>query len=676
MAINIPKTYIERKAATTVDWGAIGKQVNESMIQLETDRKNQRAEIEKNSREIATTLDNAPLGQHAGRNEALLEYADNAKQAMLMLDREMKAGNISVKDYTIAVQNLKDGTNQAFDIMEEWNKNYDQAMARMTNCGQKDANGVMIDCSAAQEQFQMMQAESLGKLDTHALFINPSNFKVTLGKRATNRKGELTGGLSDNQNDFAELSQLRNRVNQKINRYDLEGNMNNVEKMLSTEYNRVKLTGNIKSVKDARENPYFKKSINNWITSMMTNEVDVGSMLTDYMKFNPNTGEQWNFTMDPREANADENLILLVNDPERPASGYLVPDFSSTNGKKQHKAVYDMIYQNIQGMLDRQETPMPTSTLQTQDNEKRLVSNIARLWYGQDAQDITSVIGYLEGVNPNMKIKVTEDDVLVTTVNADGNTVTKTYNKGDDQKQFIESIITQVSGGKQMSGDYLENAGLDLTRTRGTGTGEMAVEERVAITPWGEATKETIVEGKKTLARPKDQFATALEDVENNSAKNADNLVESVSTSMDFLPSVYTRGGVVSNNNANESDIEYVNAENIPVKLNDNDESSVSIYYPELMTLPIIVPTEGEGGVNLVEQVTKTIFDSASQSQKLAPVDFKRLLGDEEFMKYNNAELFLHLGLIDFTGQWNDGEGTRTPKTNAPPRNTINYSTK
>ena len=128
LSSNVIDTNPEGKALEIVDWGAVNEKFQTQMGAIETDRENQRAEIKKSSDEMFETLNNSPLGNHTGRNEALLEYADNAKQAMLMLDRNLKNGNISLKDHTIARQNLKDGTTQMFSAMEEWNTDYATAM--------------------------------------------------------------------------------------------------------------------------------------------------------------------------------------------------------------------------------------------------------------------------------------------------------------------------------------------------------------------------------------------------------------------------------------------------------------------------------------------------------------------------------------------------------------------
>ena len=698
-------TNPEGKALEIVDWGAVNTKFQEQMGAIVTERDNQKAEIKKASDEMFDTLNNSPLGNHTGRNEALLEYADNAKQAMLMLDRNLKNGNISLKDYTISTQNLKDGTNQTFSVMEDWNADYETAMNRMSNCGKPDANGVMIDCSAAQEQFQMMQAEGLGKFEDHALYINPSNFKVTLGKRERDEEtGQLTGGLSKNQDDFAEIQALRNRVKQKINKYDLEGNLDNIENHLSTEYKKAVDAGKISTVKDARENPAFKGAMENWINSMMTNDVDVGSMLTDYLKFNPNSytnadgeevpggSEQYSFTMDADVAAANPSKILLIADPERPNSGHLVPDFSTENGKLQEQAVYDLINQQIEGQLDRLETvkkkEKPTKTeIDTRSAGKsaeNFVVNLAQLWSGDDTQ-VNQILSTISGSNENIKkIWVGEDDMVhIQKLDDDGKLIEVTpIPRGDNAQEFIRAIITHVSGEHDIKDleAAIGRSGVfeDITKGTGIGTNERTITEKVADfnTAERDSTDEGATKGEKE--RPSDYLAT-WDDGSNSGYKNAEYLKSQTDEIISFLPSQFSKNAHVVTN----SEITYTNAAGEEVTLDDNrKEGSMTIYYPELMTAPITIPGridgDGEKAIELYNTIIQDIFNAAQQGgEKVKPNQWKSLFGDDEWSKFNNAELLMAMGIIDSADQWSDGDGIYTPgssQLNRKPDNSGNMS--
>lgn len=683
---NAPTGYKRGTALETTDWSAISNKLDKEMQAVATDRENKRTEIKKNSDEMFDTLNNSPLGNHAGRNEALLEYADNAKQAMLLLDRELKSGNISLKDYTVSAQNLKDGTGQIFDTMEAWNTDYDEAMKRMENCG----GDTGVDCSAAQEQFQMMQAEALGKLENHALYINPTNFRVTLGKREVDSDGNLTGGISQNQNDFAEVQQLRNRVKQKINKYDLEGNLNQIEGQLSTMWTEYTRANPGYTTQDARLNPKYVEAKENWINSRMTNAVDVGSMLTDYLNVNPNTGNPYNFTMDPEEAAKNEDLILLINDPERMNSGLLVPDFSTENGKKQQKAAYDMFNTQLEGQLDKIEKPAGTeqqwkSKEGDADNEAEdYVSNLAKLWTG-DNDTVNSVLSTIQGANPDIvDIFVgTDQKLYITKKDEDGNiTRIPGIEKGDNAQEFIEAIITHVSGNQDLTNlnKAVANSGLYKNMERGDGVGEFAIDYQEKIDDFNTATKD---DGEGGTVSPS-LYKITFDDLDHKffGNDNSENFIESAQNILEFLPNDKLQGGIVQNNN---TEYTYKNSDGEEVLLDGysgrrEKGASVTIFYPELMTAPITIPTYaqtdqgGETMQNVYNQIMEDVFNAAKTGQKIRPIDYKQQINSYgsvndsgyDFDDWNNADLFISMGLIDNAEQWSGGDGVMQPSSVRP----------
>ena len=685
-ATGAPTGYKRGTALETLDWSAISDKLDKEIQAVEQDRENKRTEIKKNSDEMFETLNNSPLGNHKGRNEALLEYADNAKEAMLMLDRELKSGNISLKDYTVAVQNLKDGTNQTFAIMEEWNKDYEEAMNRMNNCG----GDTGIDCSAAQEQFQMMQAEALGKLENHALYINPTNFKVVLGKREVDENGNLTGGISKNQTDFAEVQQLRNRVKQRINKFDLEGNLNQIETQLSTMWTEYIKSNPGFTIQDARQNPEFDDAIKNWINSRMTNPVDIGSMLTDYLKFNPNTGNQFSFTMDPEEAAQNEDLILLVNDPENMSSGLLVPDFSTENGQKQEKAAYDLMNTQIQGQLDKIEKSVGTEQQwkskegDAKNEAEDYVSNLAKLWTG-DNETVTAVLSTIQGANPDIvDIFVgTDQKLYITKKDEDGNiTRIPGIDKGDDPQEFIEAIITHVSGDQDLTNlnKAVANSGLYKDMERGDGVGEFSIDYQEKIDDFNTATKD---DGQGGTVSPS-LYKITFDDLDHKffGHDNSENFIESAENILEFLPNDKLQGGSIVNNN---TVYKYKNSDGEEVVLDGysgrrEKGASITIFYPELMTAPITIPTYaqtdqgGETMQNVYNQIMEDVFNAAKTGEKIRPIDYKQLINSYASVNesgynwddWNNADLFISMGLIENPEQWSGGDGVMQPSSVRP----------
>ena len=125
--------YAQRNAEDYIDWGAIGKTMSDTLLKEQLNRDMMKSEIDKASREFGEVLSNAPQGEHRGLNEYSQEFASNAQQYQLMQLRNLKAGKLSLKDYLIGRENLKQGANDAFDIIKKYNDKYDRDWETLEN---------------------------------------------------------------------------------------------------------------------------------------------------------------------------------------------------------------------------------------------------------------------------------------------------------------------------------------------------------------------------------------------------------------------------------------------------------------------------------------------------------------------------------------------------------------
>ena len=110
--------YAERSAEDYVDWGAIGKTMSDTLLKEQANRDKMKADIDKASREFGEVLSNAPQGSHRGLNEYAQEFGSNAQEYQLMQLKNLKSGKLSLKDYLVGRENVKQGANDAFDIIK------------------------------------------------------------------------------------------------------------------------------------------------------------------------------------------------------------------------------------------------------------------------------------------------------------------------------------------------------------------------------------------------------------------------------------------------------------------------------------------------------------------------------------------------------------------------------
>lgn len=361
--------YAERNVDNEINWAEIGKGMTEMLSSEAKLREQKKAAVDAASRAFGETLSNAPQGENQGLNTWSLEYADSAQQARLMQDRLLKSGQLKPRDYNIMRQNLNDGTKAAFSLVKEYNAEYDVKMKRMQD-------GV----SSAQEQWEMTQLEGFGNFSGTSLYINPTDFNVSVGKKVKGEDGVMR--LSENPNDFSSVNSLRNRLKGKVDKFDVSKNLSAGVNDLGKRIEVIRKDG-VLTREDAMQSPGFMAAENTFLDSLMVNPTNVGSVLTDYMKINPDTGNSWEFTLD-KDA-TDENTILLVQDPANPSSGRLVPSLTD----KQEEMAKEALRTKFRTMLDFEEKARAEFAPQRTGVQERMLED-AQLGYMKDIDKIMS----------------------------------------------------------------------------------------------------------------------------------------------------------------------------------------------------------------------------------------------------------------------------------------------
>ena len=122
--------YAERSADSQINWAEVGKDMSDMLKEETRIREEKKAAINAASREYGQVLANSPQGEHEPARQAALKFADNASKYMLMQDKLLKSGQMSLKDYTISRQNLLDGTDNAFTALKDYQSVFAKKMER------------------------------------------------------------------------------------------------------------------------------------------------------------------------------------------------------------------------------------------------------------------------------------------------------------------------------------------------------------------------------------------------------------------------------------------------------------------------------------------------------------------------------------------------------------------
>ena len=344
--------YVQRENAAGVNWQEVGANLSQTLLDAGAARQAKRDAFDKSTKEYQETLDNAPSGDFKTANAFALNHAADASRMRLIQDRLLKSGVMKDRDYTVARQNLTDGTKQLFGLSKEYQEEYTEKMKRF-----KDGESQQL------EGWLMEQIEGLSNLKNSQSYINSQDGSVSIGKLVDGPGG--TRVMSKNPNDFMTVNQLRNRYKEKYDKFDVGETMTMEAERLGTFITSVRDAGGsnyagtvtklldptvrgslgpkgVKAVDD------FKSMETDMINSYLeSNPLNALSVLTDGM-VNPANGKPFEPTFDEAEAKKDPNKVLIKDD----GSGRIEPVLS----KEQKKLAFDSVQTNFRNKIDREET--------------------------------------------------------------------------------------------------------------------------------------------------------------------------------------------------------------------------------------------------------------------------------------------------------------------------------
>jgi len=327
--------FAERQADSFVNWAEIGKGITD-MIQTEAQiREDKRTAIDQATRENLKRVAEAPVGTHEGLNTWTLNYADSAREAILLQDRLLKSGALKLKDYTVMRQNLNDGTDELFGVIKNFQNTFKEKRDRLiSNDPANKSQQLEMDLMAYTEQF--------ADFSKSAAIIDPRNFTVNVGlmEPDPNNKGVMKVGKQ-----IATSSFLRKIQNTKVDYFDSDGAAEAASKSFggfaqSTIQDLNRLQGKVVTVEDVRKRPGYEEAINDELNSFFANPFNMTSILTNDLVKDKN-GKQYVSNISGK----DGNVIEFVFDAQ---TNYYKPNLTA----EQVQAARDYMRRKIEQRLD------------------------------------------------------------------------------------------------------------------------------------------------------------------------------------------------------------------------------------------------------------------------------------------------------------------------------------
>lgn len=456
------KTYFEyadRQPESQINWFKVGADITDRIKKEDDLREKRKAATEEQFRKDSQELANAPQGNSDIVNQWTLNYASDASEYLLQVNKLLKSGGIKPKDYNIINQNLRDNTSTLFTLSKEYQAEYEEKMQRAQPGG---------DGSASEAQIMGMIEGFANLKDTKAI-INPMNGAVSVGKFVTGKDG--TKVLGEGPDNYMTVNQLRNRIKQKIDKYKVDVDLAGEAKLLGDVVTEVvtktgsstetgfmtKITDPTKRVGLSQEGKQavdaYMKTENDIVNSKLTNPYNTSSILFDYTNIDPKTNKPYQVVFDEKLANTSSHYILYSM-----KGGMLQPDFETTaNGREQKKTAEQFIRNKFRSMLEQKTELQPFSqprkeyapeyVLDRGDKKKdaQTEGNMIAMLYSGTPEQQQAAVNYFMGL-PGVT-NVTRDDNGVS-ITRDG--VVKPIpfiNEASGRRMTLDEFVRSSSSG-------------------------------------------------------------------------------------------------------------------------------------------------------------------------------------------------------------------------------------
>ena len=335
--------YVRDTKPVVTDWAQVGRDMGKVITDEFTDREGRKADIEKQSAEIAKNLLDAPVGQYEQANRFVSDFSSQAQQQALADLRLLKNNQISEREYYNRRANLKSGTDLMFTAVQKFNENYDGAMQNILD----GKSSVLLSDLKSQMQGYLNFADS-------GTYINPATASVNVSKLNPD------GTVSTDPSNFMNAGMLLKLSTTDFKNFELDKTLKNVTDNLGKITYRAK-DGTTKSVSmfdigllTTEEREKFKrdeafqagldKSLNDEVEAIVgdKNSQAAASILADH------SGKKYKLKFDPKLFNEDgtlKNPKAETNDIAYSPNGQVV----LTDG--QLKAAKDFVRGQLQQQL-------------------------------------------------------------------------------------------------------------------------------------------------------------------------------------------------------------------------------------------------------------------------------------------------------------------------------------
>jgi hypothetical protein len=374
--------YVERQASDQIDWGAISKSMSDTLDAENKRRDDKKQAIDDASRKYVNELQNQPQTESADLNTRLGQFANDAASMSKMLLDDLKAGRISLKDYTIRTQNLSDDTKVALDLVQVYGERYKTVMEGINSGKLSAANGDL-----------MAQFEGFTDLKNNKLYVDPTSGRVYAADEVIGPDGVKTMGKN-----IRNVSALKQTMQQDILRFNADNELNTRVDKLGGFITESLKSGGLYQIgaeikfEDATKQQYYdkyKKDLTEELVGGPNNPRAI-SFFVDNMRISP-SGKPYRMVSKKEDIKGPEDILIQQN-----ANGQNMPVLTEQQMKDAEEWIKIQMRQKIKQSTEKQaftipQRPQPSGEGSGNKKEDDVMTYIMQLAFGTPAEKKTAL---------------------------------------------------------------------------------------------------------------------------------------------------------------------------------------------------------------------------------------------------------------------------------------------
>jgi hypothetical protein len=378
--------YVARDVKDQINWAKIGTDFADMLYKGEEDREKKRKEIDAETDKVIKLINESPTGLSKSLSDWSLDFGSKAKNQMLMLNRELKAGRLNPDKFIKYRQNISDGTKGIYETMDRFKKYGAEVEERIRK-------GVASEA----ERWSWSTVEKLGRFSESAAYINPTDSNVYIAPLKD-------GKIDTDPNNIMSPAALNRMLETKYDRFDILGSSKKIADAAAKDI-RVVNKGGIKTISNILQRPGFDEKDPSKLdpttklylqlendavnAALYTDEVSM-SVLVDGRQVNKRTGNVYDFTTDEKDPGikTGDKVYMKFN----PGTSKYEPVLT----EEQKEDARNVLKASIRYQLPYEETPMAERQASTgggggktrggTEEDKVATTMLRYLYSGNDAQ--------------------------------------------------------------------------------------------------------------------------------------------------------------------------------------------------------------------------------------------------------------------------------------------------